>query len=436
MTIQKALALIATIIFMTASLSASAEEDERPDWNETTLTGNWDGTRDTLFDRGLDIGITHKSDILSNVSGGIKRGTEWIGHTELKLTMDLEKSLGWQNTTAYIHFHSALGSKFNRDYIGGFSGVDNIEVNKNTAQFYQAWIQKGFFNNSLLALVGLYPIDSEFYVTDTSGVFISPPYGMANDLAQTGRNGPPVYPLGALAVRLKFTSPNNNWYLQYALTDGVPGDPNNQHGTHIKLGNKDGTLSIVELGYTPQADEAGSDDTNIEQETAVEEAEVFSKTAIGFWHYTSRFDDLIDLDAFGKAKRRHNQGAYVMTERTLYTEKDHPSQGLSGFVRFGVASEDINLSDWTASAGLRYHGLILGRDNDIAGIAITVNHAGDKWRRLNNAESQETDVEATYRVQVKNWLAVQPMVQGIFNPGMDRSLKNAWVVGVRSELTF
>ena len=379
--------------------------------------------------------------MLANISGGIQRGTAWLGYTEARIGLDLEKLAGWNDTTAYIHYHSQLGSKFNTNYVGAFMGVDNIEASTNTAQFYHAWIQKSFLDDSLSVLTGLYPIDSEFYVTDTSGVFIQPPYGMANEVAQSGQNGPPVYPVGALAVRVKYTTPGKNFYAQYALTDGVPGDPNNPHGTHIQLNKGDGTLSIMEFGYTPQTGEppfeAAKPGELVEPKLKVhEEHESFNKTAIGFWRYTSRFDDLTDLDAFGNPLRRTSQGAYFLAERTLLAEKDHPAQGLSGFVRFGTASPDIYQADWTGSLGLRYHGLISGRDDDIAGIAVTFNHASNKYQRLNNADSSETDVEITYRAQIKQWLALQPTVQYILNPNMDPNIQNVWVVGARAEINF
>ena len=438
MFIRYVFALMVTTLLASAS---NAAEEESPDWNTTTLTGDWGGTRSSLYNKGVSLEFTHKSDVLSNTSGGIKRGTAWMGHTEARIKMDLEKLWGWDTTTAYIHYHSQLGSKFNRDYIGSFIGVDNTETGVNTAQFYHAWIQKSFSDDSLSVLAGLYPIDSEFYVTDTSGVFIQPPYGMANDMAQSGQNGPPIFPLGALALRVKYTSPGKKFYLQGALTDGVPGDPNNPHGTHIQLNKGDGSLSIVEFGYMPQQDEppfgAAKPGELIEPKLKVhEEHESFNKTAIGFWRYSARFDDLTEVDVSGNPLRRISQGAYFLAERTLSIEKDHHAQGLSGFVRFGMANKNIHQADWTGSLGLRYHGLIPGCDDDIAGIAATFNHASDKFRFLNNADSSQTNVEATYRAQVKPWLALQPTVQYILNPNMDPALKNAWVIGARAEINF
>lgn len=227
---------------LVASNFAFAETEKAPDWSAETLTGDWGGWRSSLYDRGITVGLTHKSDMLAVVSGGIKRGSAWMGNTEAGINMDFGKLLGWDATTAYIHYHSQLGGKFNRDYVGSFIGVDNIENGVNTGQFDHAWIQKNFSDDRLSVLAGLYAVDSEFYVTDTSGLFIQPPYGPGNELSQSGQSGPPIFPLGALAVRVKYTSPGQSLYLQGALTDGVPSDPNNPRGTHIQLNKGDGVF--------------------------------------------------------------------------------------------------------------------------------------------------------------------------------------------------
>jgi porin len=395
-----------TVITWLAAVPCAAEDT--PDWN-ATLTGDWGGTRSRLYDKGVRLEFAHKSDVLSNTSGGLKRGTAWMGNTEAVIGFDMEKLAGWDGTSALIHYHVQSGSKFDRDYVGSFMGVDNIETTANTGQFYEAWLQKNLLEDRLSLLAGLYAIDSEFYVTDTSGLFLQPPYGMANDLAQTGQNGPPIFPTGALAIRVKYNY--GDYYAQYALTDGVPGDPTNPHGTHIQLNKGDGTLSIAEFGYTPQ-----------------ESGKPVNKTALGIWRYTTPGTDLIS------GTPQADKGIYFLAERTLSAKPDSPDQGLSGFVRFGTASRDVYQADWTGSIGLTYHGLIAGRDDDDAGIALTYNHASNKYRTSAGSESNETSVEATYRFQVKSWLALQPVVQFISNPAMDPSLKDAWLVGVRAEI--
>jgi porin len=364
----------------------------------------------------MDIGLTHKSDVLANVSGGLKRGAAWLGHTEISANFDLEKLLGWSATNAFLLYESDLGSKFNTNYIGAMVGVDNIEVATNTGLFYHAWVQKNFFADNLSVLFGLYPIDSEFYVTESSGLFLQPPYGMANELAVTGQNGPPIFPLGALALRLKTYSSSKSFYVQAAITDGVPGDPNDPRGTHIKLEDDDGSLSIIELGYQPKSD--GNEEN-------------FDKTAIGFWRYSNTFDDINGLG--GRSK---SQGAYVLSEQTFWHETGSKTQGLTVFVRFGVASEEVSAIDWSGSLGMNCRGLINGRDDDEAGIAVTVTHAGDDFRSTGDFKHQETGLELTYRAQIKPWLAIQPTLQGVFNTGLDPTIDDAWIVGTRVELAL
>lgn len=405
--------------------SAIAAEEASPDWNAMTLTGDWGGKRASLHEKGIDISLAHKSDFMGNVSGGIRRGLNWMGYTEAGFNFDLDKMLGWNATTVYVHYHSELGTQFNTKYVGAFIGVDNIETAANTAQFNNFWIQKEVLDGRLSVLAGLYAVDSEFYVTGTSGLFIQPPYGMSNDMAQSGQAGPPIYPLGALALRLKYTAPGKNYYAQYALTDGVPGDPNNPYGTHIQLNKGDGTLSVVEFGLTPQDEPVAGAGTQ-------EEAETFNKTSIGFWRNSTQM-----ADPAGSAQRFPSEGTYFLAERTLHAEDGHPSQGLSGFVRMGTATKQLHQADWTGSLGLRYHGLLDGRDDDIAGIAVTYNHTSSNFVLLNPGTlSNETQYEATYRAQIKPWFALQPTLQFISHPNMDPALKDVWIIGTRAEISL
>lgn len=82
--------------------------------------------------------------------------------------------LGWRDTTFFLYGLSNQGGRPNGRHSGTAQGVDNIEVDTNTAKLYQAWVQRGFLSNRLAVLVGLYDLNSEFYVTDTSSLFLHP----------------------------------------------------------------------------------------------------------------------------------------------------------------------------------------------------------------------------------------------------------------------
>lgn len=406
----------AVFVGLVVSNIAFAEEEKAPDWNAETLSGGWGGARSSLYDKGVTVELMHKSDMLANASGGVARGAVVLMNSEIAVNMDMGKLAGWDAATALIQYHVQHGNRSINDYAGSFAGVDNIETGTSTGQFYQAWLQKNSADDSLSVLAGLYAIDSEFYVTETSGLFLQPPYGMSAEMAQTGRNGPPVFPLGALALRVKYAL--SDYYVQGALTDGVPGNPNNPHGTHIRLDKGDGSLAVVEVGID-----------------ASEEGQFFNKTAVGIWRYSTRAADLATGDP------RRDEGFYVLAERTLHAEQADLAQGLSGFVRFGMVNKDAYQADWSGSIGLIYQGLFDGREGDTAGVAVTTSHASGKYRDsqfvLGNAtDSSEMVFEVTYRAQLQPWLAVQPTVQRIFNPNMDTALRDAWVVGMRLELAL
>lgn len=406
-----------------------AVAEDAPDPNEATLTGDWGGMRTRLTNAGVTLEFIHKSDVLAIAAGGLQRGAAWMGNTEAGLDIDLEVLLGWRGANAHIHYHSQLGAKFDRDYVGSFMGVDNIENGTNTAQFDGAWIEQALADDRLSLLAGLYAVDTEFKVTETSGLFLQPPYGASNEMAQPIFGAPqaaPVFPVGALALRARYATSDGSFYAQYALTDGVPGDPDEPRGTHIRLDERDGTFSILELGSAPQANEGG--------QAAAEGT--FNKTAVGFWRYSERFDDPVDVDDGGDPRRRRSQGMYFLVERTLLREKADGAQGLSGFVRFGTASRNLHQADWVGSVGLIYQGLLAGRGEDVAGIAVTVNHASSKYRRLNDADRAQTSYEATYRAQIAPWFALIPTLQYFHNPNMDPGTDNTWIVGSRAEIAF
>jgi porin len=400
----------ALLLFFFSPVSPAAEA---PDWNADTLTGDWGGARTKLSERGVTLEIVLKADVLSNLSGGLKRGTKYMDNWDFKLKADADKLWGWNNTTAFLQLISNHGGKLNATHVGSFMGVDNIEVNTNTTKLFHAWLERSFFDEKFSVLAGLYPVDSEFYVTEATGVFLHPTGGMAAEVAQTGVSGPSIFPTSSFGVRAKWR-PIPTFYAQAALVDGVPGNRNNPHGTHVRFDRGDGTLAIVETGFRP--------------------TEEISKYAVGYWRYTPRFADLDDANPL----RHVSRGAYFLAEQTVYREKGDPSQGLALFFRYGVANGDVSRLDYSSSLGLRYKGLLPGRDEDEFGIGLTRGHAGAHYRQTFATQAaNETALEITYRVKATSWLAIQPTVQRIVNPGHNNpALGNAWIAGARIEITF
>jgi porin len=74
------------------------------------------------------------------------------------------------------------------------------------------------------------------------------------------------------------------------------------------------------------------------------------------------------------------------------------------------------------------------------GLAASEARVGADYRAVRHraglpAERYERNVELTWRVPLGAHLVLQPDLQYIVNPGADRRIQDAWVVGLRMELS-
>ena len=108
-------------------------------------------------------------------------------------------------------------------HAGSLMGISNIEVPVPTARVFHAWVQKGFFDDRLSLLAGIYPIDSEFFTMESAANLLHPAYGTSADLALT--NTPSIFNNAAFGLRGKLLSDDRTLYAMGAVLDGVPNDP-------------------------------------------------------------------------------------------------------------------------------------------------------------------------------------------------------------------
>ena len=237
----------------------------------------------------------------------------------------------------------------------------------------------------LAILFGLYAVDTEFDVKETAGVFMNGGFGASLDLSETGVNGPCIFPVSCLGVRVRW-QPTPAYYVQAALLDGVAGNPQDPRGTPIRLAADDGALIVTESGRRGEGR--------------------FVKAALGGWVYTATFEDVVDVDTRGNPRRRHGTyGVYGLLEGELFREAAQSTQGLSAFIRVGFADPNVNQIGSYAGGGLVYTGLIPGRGEDVTGFGVSVGINGqpfkDVQRRAGSlVDAQEAALEWTYRLQL------------------------------------
>ena len=360
--------------------------------------------------------VNYDLDLLENLGGGRSRG---LGHADLlKASVGYDGNLqGHEGLTALVSLEHSFGSDFTPRRIGGFQAVTSIEAHPAAMRLYEAWLQQDILEGRAGFKAGVLDLNTMFDVQETAALFLNAADGTGTDLADTGVNGPSIYPTTAVAVT-GFWRPNNDWTLQLGVFDATAGDP--RHRSDFLAVKLRGALIIA------QVERRFGDAARIE---------------VGAWDYTNSFPALDRFGPDGAPRRLHgNAGVYGLIEGRLL-DRGEEGKGISGWLRIGLANGDINPAHRYLGAGLVYTGPIHGRDKDEAGIGLTSVGFGEGARVAGLQERRqvtghETVLEATYRYAWKDWLAVQPDVQYIIRPHGDPHIGNALMVAVRMAFTW
>lgn len=348
-------------------------------------------------------------DTLSNVAGGIERGTDVMGSLILSFTLDGEEALGWKGAEFEASILGVHGRSFS-EKVGDFQTVSNIEA-PSTVNLFSAYYQQSLLKEKLRFQIGLLNIDSDFDVRESSELFVHSSPGTGGDIGQLGTNGPGIFPVGALGGRVSYQ--DRGWYGQLAVVEGQPGDPDDPFGTTLKLDRTEGTFLIGEIGKI-WSDEYGP----------------LGKVALGAWGFTAGFPTHQDPTASAS-----NRGAYLSLEKAFLREDD-PIQGLTGYLRVGTAEGRINPIETYLGAGLIYTGVFPGRDQDRVGLAFNTGFSGRDYLNSGSFDSHETALELTYSFAVNDSFTIQPDIIYVINPGFDPSLENSLILGLRATWAF
>lgn len=364
----------------------------------------------------LKLEVGYVADIFSGVSGGRQKGTRYIDSLNVIASADLDQLAGISRTTATIQAFHNNGKRFSGSIAGDAQGISGIETGTRMTRIYEAWFEHRGAGDRWSIKAGLYDINSEFDALGASLLFVHSAHGLGTDISQSGRNGPSTYPDTALGVRGEFRV-HDGLTIRAAVLDGVPNDPGQPRRMLVRFNEGEGAFLIAEADAS-----FGS-----------------VRVLLGGWHYTSANDNRLDAGvAAPMVHRSHSAGAYLRGEAQLSGTAE---RGLRGFARLGAADGHTNEFSGFLSGGLSWRGLIRQRPDDETGFALAYALAGRATRRLSramvgSADRGELVIEATHRIKLTEWLSVQPDVQYVVNPGLDRSLKDAVAVGLRLSASF
>jgi porin len=355
----------------------------------------------------VTVSVVYTGDLRSNVAGGVRRGTRYLDNLDLQVALDADQLVGWQGARMFVYGIYNNGTSISR-LVGDVQAISNIETRVRATRLFEAWIEQDVGASGSIK-AGLYNLNSEFDTTQSGGLFLISSHGIGADIAQTGRNGPSIFPVTSLAVRGEVKL-GEHWLGRIAVLDGVPGDPTHPKRTAIKLSAKDGALLISEVDYLRGG----------------------TKAAVGVWGYTARFDRLHPSATQG----RGNKGVYAFVEQRLVGTRADDAAGSAGWLRFGIADRRYNPIGSYLGGGLVYTGLTPNRSDDQLGLSFASASFGKRYRRNrrgagDSINDREVVIEAVYNAMIAPWLSIQPDLQYVVNPGGVRRLNDAIVVGLR-----
>jgi carbohydrate-selective porin OprB len=140
----------------------------------------------------------------------------------------------------------------------------------------------------------------------------------------------------------------------------------------------------------------------------------------------------------GAARKRHgNTGFYAHFDARVGTVG---AVDFDGSLRAGVAAARFNAVDQLLSAAITASHLFVSRPADSLGLGVAWAHLGDEYRALRSFNGQpataaETTFELVYRAELTPWLSLLPNVQFVSSPGADPVVGDAWIAGLRFELS-
>ena len=422
-------------------------------WEQSSLLGNPAGLRDTLGNLGVSLGLQETSEVFGNVTGGIHRGADYNGLTEMSLGIDTQKAFGWAGGTFNVSGLQIHGRYLSVDNLDTLQTASGIEAQAST-RLWELWYQQAFLHDRVDVKLGQQSIDQEFMVSQNSSLFINTAMGWPLIPSVDLYAGGPAYPLSSLGVRLRARPTAALTVLAGVFDDNPPGGPfaNDTQllgaeaaGHAFNLNT--GALWIAELQYA--INQPASDGTP---------SGLAGTYKLGFWYDSGsfpdqRFDTLgLSLDnpqSSGVPRLdRGNASVYALADQTVWARGP---RALAVFARAMGAPPDRNLISFSVDAGLTLKAPFPGRDNDTAGIGFGLAKvSGDAAATEQNSgvpgpvRGTETFIEVTYQLQLTPWWLLQPDFQYVFNPGggvvnpqnPPQRVGNEAVFGLRTAITL
>lgn len=407
------------------------------------LLGDWNGKRQQLEQQGYKFTASIMSQSATNLDGGYNDSNTFENAAQLSLgaNLDLEKIAGWKDTTASLVVTKRDGNALTLERIkdprsSQLGNAQEIYGRGKIWRLSQAWVKKGFVDNTIQAKVGRMGMSEDFNSSQCE---------FQNLLLCGGQLGKSIgsiwynSPVGVWAANVKYQFAPE-WTLGVGVYEVNPDNiktESNSDGFNLDMNNVKGATIPVELAWKPKLAAFNG---------------LPGEYKVGALYSTAEANDIKTAGKVHDGK----QSFWLNAQQQLTNKGEDPKRGF--YVSFnGVVNDKATtFVQSTQQLALWYKGPFDSRPNDSIGFGIAnyvVNdRAKDKQIATNESrgyysydsiasdyipiQDDELNVELNYTYQWSPAIMLRPNIQYIHQPAGVKEVDDAWVAGLSVKVNF
>ncbi|MDR2249352.1 carbohydrate porin [Acinetobacter sp.] len=407
------------------------------------LLGNWNGERQQLEQQGYKFTASIMSQAATNLDGGYNDSNTFENAAQLSLgaNFDLEKIAGWKDTTASLVVTKRDGNALTLERVkdprsNQLGNAQEIYGRGKIWRLSQAWIKKGFADNTVQAKVGRMGMSEDFNSSQCE---------FQNLLLCGGQLGKSIgsiwynSPVGVWAANVKYQF-TPEWTLGIGVYEVNPDNiktASNSDGFNLDMNNVKGATIPVELAWKPKLAAFKG---------------LPGEYKVGALYSTAEANDIKTAGKVHDGK----QSFWINAQQQLSHAGQDPKRGLYVSLNGVVNDKATTFVQSTQQLALWYKGPFDSRPNDSIGFGIAnyvVNdRAKDKQIATNESrgyysydaiasdyipiQDDELNVELNYTYQWSPAVMLRPNIQYIHQPAGVKAVDDAWVAGLSVKVNF
>ena len=398
--------------------------------NEGHISGNWDGLRKALRDKGIDPFVYWTGIASGNPVGGAKPGhTTAVDDFYMGVNLDPSKFTDWRGATITISGVNRDGRGLTNNYVESIYNSQQC-VGGQSLFFYQLFLKQQLDEGKISFKVGRFGASDDLNASPIYGNYVNNGINgdIRNVLFDTQSS---AYPFATWAGLLRF-DPSKNFNVQaaiYQTWDNIFNSTTN--GVDWTIHSDDGVMLMGQVAWTPTFEKNANGNSSAAQRLP------------GHYWLGSTYSPWKGFTQFTSPEKVANSyGFYVHADQMVYQKHPGTSQGLTLWTASAYyPQENIAIVPFQWNAGAIYQGLFDKRPDDREIFGLIYGKFSRDYAHMIIAEGKgdpeyEFVLEAAHRFQLAKFLNIQPDLQWVKRPAGTGRIPNAVVVGAEMNVVF